>query len=312
MRILVWHVHGAWTTAFVQGDHEYLIPVDPERGPDGRGRAQTYEWPDRAVELNRQEAADAEVDVVVLQRPHELEHLAAEWLGGRMPGRDLPAIYVEHNTPQGRINEMRHPAADREDLTLVHVTWFNRLFWDAGTTRSEVIEHGVIDPGPLYNGELPRAAAVINEARRRARVTGTDLLEPLSAGAPIDVFGIDAGSVGGIADLPQAELHREMGRRRLYLHPLRWTSLGLALIEAMQMGMPVVALATTEAAEVIPRDAGVISNRPETLIAGIEEYIKDPALAREAGNAGRRFAIQRFGIERFVNDWNQILMEVAA
>lgn len=311
MRILVWHVHGAWTTAFVQGGHEYLVPVDSERGPDGRGRAQTYEWPDNVIELTREDGIDAEVDLVILQRPHELEHLAAEWLGGREPGRDLPAIYVEHNTPQGRINEMRHPAADRDDLTLIHVTWFNRLFWDAGGTRTEVIEHGVIDPGPLYTGEMPRAAAVINEARRRGRVTGTDLLEPLSAAAPIDVFGIDAGSVGGIADLPQAELHREMGRRRLYLHPLRWTSLGLALIESMQMGMPVVALATTEAAEVIPREAGVISNRPETLIAGMQSYIKDPALAREAGNAGRRFAIQRFGIERFVDDWNQVLTEVA-
>ena len=28
MNILIWHVHGAWTTAFVQGKHRYLIPVD--------------------------------------------------------------------------------------------------------------------------------------------------------------------------------------------------------------------------------------------------------------------------------------------
>ena len=37
-----------------------------------------------------------------------------------------------------------------------------------------------------------------------------------------------------------------MARRRLYLHPVRWTSLGLSLLEAMHLGMPVVALATTE------------------------------------------------------------------
>ena len=24
MRILLWHVHGSWTTAFVQGPHDYL------------------------------------------------------------------------------------------------------------------------------------------------------------------------------------------------------------------------------------------------------------------------------------------------
>ncbi len=29
MRILLWHVHGAWTTAFVHGRHDYVVPVVP-------------------------------------------------------------------------------------------------------------------------------------------------------------------------------------------------------------------------------------------------------------------------------------------
>src|SRR5215218_8784787 len=106
MRVFLWHVHGAWTTALVHGRHEYLIPVLPDRGPDGIGRAQTYVWPDRAVEVTPQEAAEAEVDVVILQREKELYGLAESWLGRRRPGKDLPAIYVEHNAPQGRVNEM--------------------------------------------------------------------------------------------------------------------------------------------------------------------------------------------------------------
>ena len=44
MRILLWHVHGSWTTAFVQGGHEYLVPVTGDRGPYGLGRARTYPW----------------------------------------------------------------------------------------------------------------------------------------------------------------------------------------------------------------------------------------------------------------------------
>ena len=69
MRILLWHVHGSWTTAFVQGPHQYLLPVLPGRGPDGRGRARTWEWPDTAVEVTLEEAATTPVDVVLLQRP---------------------------------------------------------------------------------------------------------------------------------------------------------------------------------------------------------------------------------------------------
>jgi hypothetical protein len=81
--------------------------------PDGRGRAQTYSWPEGVRELSPEAIRETDFDAVILQRPHELEGLAEDWLGGRRPGRDLPAIYVEHNAPQGRIADMRHPAADR-------------------------------------------------------------------------------------------------------------------------------------------------------------------------------------------------------
>ena len=311
MRVLLWHVHGSWATAFVQGRHEYFLPVLPERGPDGRGRAQTWEWPDSAVEVGPEEAAELDLDAVIVQRPEELDGLAESWLGGRRPGRDIPAVYLEHNAPQGRIADMRHPAADRPDLTLVHVTHFNDLFWDAGSTPTRVIEHGIVDPGERYSGELPRAAAVINEAPRRGRVTGTDLLARIEHEVPVDLFGMDARSLGGIEDLPQDRLHDEMARRAVYLHPIRWTSLGLSLLEAMHLGMPVVALATTEVPDAVPAEAGAVSTRLDLLISRIREFLSDPGKAREAGAAARRAALARFGLDRFLADWDDLLAEVA-
>ena len=44
--------------------------------------------------------------------------------------------------------------ADRDDLLLVHVTHFNDLMWDAGSTATTVVEHGIVDPGHRYTGEL--------------------------------------------------------------------------------------------------------------------------------------------------------------
>jgi hypothetical protein len=310
MRVLLWHVHGAWTTAFVHGEHEYTVPVVPDRGPDGVGIARTYSWPVGVRELSPDELRDEEFDVVVLQRPRELEHLAERWLG-RRPGRDLPAVYVEHNAPQGRIADMRHPAADRPDLLLVHVTHFNALFWDTGSTPTRVVEHGIVDPGMRYTGELPRAAVVINEARRRARVTGTDLLDRFAEAAPLDLFGMDAGSLGGIEDLPQADLHDEIARRRVYLHPIRWTSLGLSLLEAMHLGMPVVALGTTEAHEAIPAEAGAVSTRLDVLEDAVRRLVADPAEARARGAAARAAALERYGLERFLADWDEVLEELA-
>ncbi|SOD61625.1 Glycosyl transferases group 1 [Streptomyces zhaozhouensis] len=319
MNILLWHVHGSWTTAFVQGPHTYLVPVLPDRGPDGRGRALTYHWPDSVVEVEPERLRDTPVDLVVLQRPHEAE-LATRWLGGRRPGREVPAVYVEHNAPVGDVPDTRHPCADRDDLTLVHVTHFNRLFWDNGRAPTAVVEHGVVDPGHRWTGELPRAAVVVNEPLRRGRTTGTDLLPGLAASLGLDVFGMGTENLAaelGLApercrswDLPQEELHDAMARRRLYAHPVRWTSLGLSLIEAMHLGMPVVALATTEVVEAVPAEAGVVSTRPEVLAGAAAHYAREPEAARTAGRAARQAALRRYGLKRFLADWERLLEEV--
>jgi hypothetical protein len=306
VNVFLWHVHGSWTTAFVQGGHRYLVPRLPDRGPDGIGRAATWRWPDTVVEVTPEQAPQAPVDVVVVQRPSELAGLARRWLG-REPGRDVAAVYLEHNAPQGLVNDMRHVTADRPDLTLVHVTHFNRLLWDSGRTPVRVIEHGVVDPGYRYRGELERAAAAINEPGRRRRVAGADLLPELGRAMPIDLFGM-----GTDRDLPQSRLHEEMAVRRAYVHPYRWTSLGLSLIEAMQLGLPVVALGTTEVPEAVPRGAGYVSNRLDVLAGGLRRLREDPCLATAMGVAGRRFALERYGLSRFLRDWDALLTEVTA
>ncbi|MCU4183093.1 glycosyltransferase [Acidiferrimicrobium sp. IK] len=307
MRVLLWHVHGSWTTSFVQGPHRYILPVLPDRGPDGLGRAVTWDWPPSVVEAPPSQLRDEEVDVVVLQRPQELG-LVADWLG-RTPGRDLPAVYLEHNAPDGPVADMRHPLADRSDIPVVHVTWFNQMFWDTGAAPSRVIEHGVVDPGARYTGELARAAAVINDPMRRGRVTGTDLVSAARAEVGVDLFGMRSEPLDGV-DLPQHRLHDEMARRRVYFHPNRWTSLGLSLIEAMHLGMPVVALSTTEAAEVIPSEAGVITNRLPALVEGLRRLVNDPDEAAAVGRQARQVALERFGLARFLADWDRQLLEV--
>jgi glycosyltransferase involved in cell wall biosynthesis len=121
---------------------------------------------------------------------------------------------------------------------------------------------------------------------------------------------MDAAALGGIEDLPQRQLHRELARRRCYLHPIRWTSLGLSLIEAMQLGMPVVALATTETPDAVPAQAGVVSTRVDVLAGAARAFLDDPDAARAAGDAARAHALERFGLDRFLADWDELLEEV--
>jgi Glycosyl transferases group 1 len=320
VRILLWHVHGSWTTSFVQGPDEYLLPVVPGRGPEGRGRARTWDWPASAVEVPLALLDREEIDVVVLQRPEDLA-LAERWTG-RRPGVDLPAVYVEHNTPTGPAVATRHPLADRTDIPVVHVTAFNRLVWDCGRAPTAVVEHGIVDPGPRYTGERARLGVVVNEPVRRWRVAGTDVVLDVASRVPVDVYGMGMAALEDVAaqhpgadlelhdDVPQAAMHDLLARDRAYLHPYRWTSLGLSLLEAMALGMPVLALATTAAPEAVPPAAGLVTADVDALVATARRWLADPDEARERGTAARAHVLARHGLERFLTDWQAQLKEV--
>ncbi|WP_268761228.1 glycosyltransferase [Frankia sp. AvcI1] len=112
-------------------------------------------------------------------------------------------------------------------------------------------------------------------------------------------------------DLAQADLHDALARRRVYVHLPRWTSLGLSLLEAMQLGMPVVALAATEATEAVPAEAGVLSTDPAVLVDAARRFLADPELARAYGKRARQAGLARHGLGRFLADWDDVLAQVA-
>lgn len=318
MRILLWHVHGGWMEAFIRGGHKYILPATAEGGPWGLGRG-GRNWPDTAVECAPENLRDQEIDAVVLQRPEEIG--ACERLLGRRPGVDLPAVYLEHNTPKGGVPSTVHPLAGQSSIPVIHVTHFNNLFWDSGRAPARVIEHGIPDPGYRYTGVREHLGVVINEPVRRWRVTGTDLLPQFARAARLEVFGMgteglpaatglgpDELTVRG--DLPTGELHAQLAGCRAYVHPMRWTSLGLSLLEAMHLGLPVLALATTEAARAVPPEAGTVSGNVQELVKRAARLICDPDDARQQGLAARSFALHSYGLDAFLAAWDNTLSDI--
>ncbi len=309
MNIFLWHVHGSWTTSFVQGPHRYLVPVLPDRGPDGLGRAETWDWPASVIEVTPDQAGDEQIDVVILQRPHELV-LASAWLA-RRPGLDVPVIYLEHNTPPDPTGGATHVATEIPGCRLVHVTAFNAIYWDNGDVPVTVIDHGIVDPGYRYRGDDASACVAINDPVRRGRAVGADLLPFFSERLPVALYGMRTEALGG-ADLPQHQMHEAFTAHRVYLHLSRWTSLGLSLLEAMHLGMPVVALAATAVPTAVPTDAGIVDTDVRVLRDAAAELLRDPERCVQLGKAARAAALERFGLDRFLRGWDAVLEEVAA
>jgi glycosyltransferase involved in cell wall biosynthesis len=78
----------------------------------------------------------------------------------------------------------------------------------------------------------------------------------------------------------------------------------------MFLGMPVVALDTTEVREAVPEGAGVVSNRFDVLEDAVRRFAADEAYARATGEAARAAAQARYGERRFRDDWERLIKEV--
>jgi hypothetical protein len=310
LRILTWHVHGNYLWYLSHVPHDIFLPVKPGRPPGYGGRGQSFTWPDNVHEVPAEAVRDLDLDCVVTQS-HD------NWLVDRhevlSPAQlRRPAIHVEHDPPRASPTDTPHPVDDPEAL-LVHVTRFNDLMWDSGRTPTRVIEHGVAVPeGVRYSGELDRGIVVVNGLRRRGRRLGADVFERARAEVPLDLVGMFAEEAGGLGEVPPPQLAGFMARYRFFFHPVRYTSLGLAACEAMTIGLPVVALATTEMATVVENGvSGWIDTDTGRLLERMRALLADPAEARRLGEGARRTALERFSIRRFVADWDAALREVA-
>lgn len=309
LRILTWHVHGNYLYYLTQVPHDFLVPVDRARSPGYSGRAGCLPWGDNLIEIPVEHLPATAFDCVLYQSREHWE--ARERLLTPAQLR-LPRIVLEHDPPQAHPTATRHYVDDRETL-VVHCTPFNRLMWDMGETPATVVEHGVKLPDPArYSGELPRGITVVNNITRRGRRLGLDVYAHVRATVPLDLVGMGSMDAGGIGEIENTRLAAFMARYRFFFNPIRWTSLGLAVIEAMMVGLPVVGLATTEMATVIRNgENGYVDTRIDRLVAAMHHLLDDAEAARRLGETGRRDAEERFGIDRFVRDWVQVFRAVA-
>jgi hypothetical protein len=311
LNVLTWHTHGSYLYYLSQAPHEFHVLSKPGRPPGYGGRCGSIAWGDNVHDLPAAEARQRQFDCILFQDDPQWEKDQFELLTPAQ--RALPRIYLEHDPPRANPTETRHPVDD-PDVLLVHVTPFNALMWDNGRTPVRIIEHGVVIPhGVQYRGELERGLVITNHLARRGRRVGADLFLQARAQLPLDLVGMGADELGGLGEIELAALPAFAARYRFLFSPLRYTSLGLAVIEAMMAGIPVVALATAEMATVIENGvSGYADTDPGVLFDRMRELLRNPALARQLGAGARRRALERFNIQRFSADWDAALRHVTS
>jgi hypothetical protein len=311
LRVFTWHIHGHYLYYLAHCPHDFYIPVSAERRPGYAGKSPNFPWPPNLHEVPEAEVTRKDFDVVLFQHRRNREEDQYRTLSPAQ--RRLPSVYLEHDPPQEHPTNTRH-FVDDPDVLLVHVTQFNALMWDSGRSPTRVIEHGVkLRDGVHYTGEQGRAIAVVNNIRFRGRRLGLDVYLEAATGLPLDLAGMGSESLpGGLGEIQPMRLAEVESKYRVFFNPIRYTSLGLAVCEAMMLGMPVVGLATTEMAAVVENGrSGFVTTDTRQLIDFTRHLLDHRSEARRLGAGARRLAEERFGIERFGRDWDETLRMVA-
>ncbi|MDB9526503.1 glycosyltransferase family 4 protein [Oscillatoria sp. CS-180] len=305
LRILTWHVHGSYLYYLTQAPHDFYLPTKPGKPEGYGGRLPGFDWGRNVHDIPAEAVRHQTFDCILFQSARNYQQDQYDILSAEQ--RQLPRLFLEHDPPRQHPTDTRHGVDDPQVL-LVHVTAFNQLMWDCGNTPTRVVEHGVTVPEAVpYSGDIPRGIVVVNGLRSRGRRLGADVFQQIRQQVPLDLVGIDSESLGGLGEVAHEELPQLMARYRFFFHPIRYTSLGLAVCEAMCLGLPIVGLATTELPTVIANDvAGYISTDPAALVPFMQRLIADPDLAHRLSHGSRQAGRSRFNIQRFVQDWNAV------
>lgn len=190
--------------------------------------------------------------------------------------------------------------------------------------RFEVIYNGIDGAAfrPTFRSGLPRSRIVIGTAGRLSHDKGHDYL--LQSAAQLRDRGVDceirfAGSATdacrrmyvamandlGVADrvvfLGQVQDMSEFyGDLDIFAFPSLTEGLGVAVLEAMAMELPVVAAAVGGVPEIVSnREDGVLvpPADPTAMTAAIMELIDDPALRVELARRGRQKVLSSFTLQ---------------
>jgi glycosyltransferase involved in cell wall biosynthesis len=81
----------------------------------------------------------------------------------------------------------------------------------------------------------------------------------------------------------------------VYLQPTRYEGFGLAILEAMSCGAPVVTSPCGAVPEVVGDTALLVDGTsPPSIAEGILQYLEDPSLRETMGRQARQRAVDRF------------------
>ncbi|HEY0771079.1 MAG TPA: hypothetical protein VGD31_12175 [Sphingobacteriaceae bacterium] len=237
IKVFTWHIHGSYLYYLSQGNFQIYIPVSDTKDEGYIGRGTTFPFGSNVIEVPVRSVKEISFDCILFQTPKNYTIDQFEILSDEQ--RMLPRIHLEHDPPQRVPTDTRH-VVNSEDVTLVHVTHFNKLMWDNGRTPAVVIDHGICETSVAYAGSMPKGIVVINNLKERGRRLGLDVFEQVRERVPLDLIGMDTEKIGGLGEILHPQLPEFISQYRFFFNPIRYRSTS-STIKKIERHSPAIA-----------------------------------------------------------------------
>lgn len=245
-------------------------------------------------------------DMILVQSKY-WQYQAAQQLNQQLR---LPIIVLEHTlpTPQTLNAETIDQMRQMQGNVNVFITEYSQSAW--GIEQGVVIHHGI--DTETFTPSVPRGdhiLTVANDFKNRDYCLNYSGWERVTEGFKSKVIGDNPGWTKSAET--SEELAREYGNAGVYFNSTTISPIPTTLLEAMSCGCPVVSTATCMIPHIIEHGVnGFISNNEEELRNYIKLVLEDKALASVLGENARKTVLNKFGQDRFVNDWNSLFQKV--
>ncbi len=124
----------------------------------------------------------------------------------------------------------------------------------------------------------------------------------------ISKYGLDY-KVRVLGHLPRDQALREIAETGVVVMPSRWEGSPLALMEAMVMGVPVVAASVSGIPELIEDGVSGImvpERDPQAYAAAVRRVVREPGVASQFREKARKRIQEKFGFSRMVSEYKSL------
>jgi glycosyltransferase involved in cell wall biosynthesis len=236
---------------------------------------------------------------ILLRTVHNTDPHYAHWLIGRLGA--LAAHRLDHviviSDAVGRfLRSSIHVPAERMSRIYYGLEPSQRIDGTHGPVRPTILVLARLDPQKgqdVLIDALPRILARIPEARVlfAGHETGCSV-------ASLKQRARDRGVLSHVEFLGfRSDVRALLQGASVLALPSRWEGFGLVLLEAMDVGRPIVASAVGAIPEVVrDREGGLLvpPDEPEALAEALITVLAEPDRAKAMGEAGRRRLIESF------------------